>query len=139
MTKREPGSNQTVPYQHNHQRRDLHYDRACLPVTVSTLRPCEVAQSRRKLFMKMKRRILLALLGLLVGWGGVGMAQAAPTVTFDAQDAPGTWFKCSNTDSTKSIGCVPESVAGTGQQSLAVIQPGESVGFTSTGQANTIH
>ena len=43
--------------------------------------------------MKKKRRILLALLGLLVGWGGAGMAQAAG-VTFNATDNPGSWFEC---------------------------------------------
>ena len=59
------------------ERRDLHYDLAVLPVTFSTLWPHEVAQSRRKTSMK-KRRILLALLGILVGWGGAGMAQANP-------------------------------------------------------------
>jgi plastocyanin/6-phosphogluconolactonase (cycloisomerase 2 family) len=82
----------------------------------------------------MNKRILLALLCMLSGWGMAGMAQAAATVTFDAQDAPGSWFKCSGS------GCVPETVPGmSGQQSLAVIHPGDSVGFTSTGQANTIH
>ncbi|HSL04272.1 MAG TPA: hypothetical protein VK901_12155, partial [Nitrospiraceae bacterium] len=80
--------------------------------------------------MKLKRRILLAVLGLLIGWGGAGMAQAVNTVTFDAQDAPGSWFKCSG------MGCV---LGIPGQQSLAVIAPGDSVAFSSTGQANTIH
>ncbi len=93
-----------------------------------------------------KQRISLALLGILVGWGGASMAQAVPhhaappTVTFDASDNPGSWFKCVPTGTSKSgLGCVDQSIAGAGQQSLAVIQPGESVGFTSTGQANTIH
>ncbi len=62
-----------------------------------------------------------------------------PAVTFQATDNPGSWFECSNTGSTSSIGCVPESVAGTGEKSLAVVAPGDTVGFASTGQANTLH
>jgi len=88
-----------------------------------------------------KQRILSALLGLLVGWGMAGMAHAAgPAVTFQATDNPGDWFRCANTGSTASgIGCVPASLAGTGEKSIAVIQPGEQIAFVSTGQANTIH
>src|SRR5215467_10513724 len=69
------------------------------------------------------------------------MAQAAgPAVTFHATDNPGDWFRCANTGSTASgIGCVPSSLAGTGEKSIAVIQPGEQIAFASTGQANTIH
>jgi DNA-binding beta-propeller fold protein YncE/plastocyanin len=91
--------------------------------------------------MKMKRRILMAVLGILVGMGGAGMAHAATpaTVTFEATDDPGSWFECATTGTTKSIGCVPESVAGTGQKSLAVLQPGETVAFVSKGRANTLH
>ena len=88
-----------------------------------------------------RQRILLALLGLLAGWGGAGMAHAAgPAVTFQAADNPGSWFECANTGSTASgIGCVPASLAGTGQKSIAVIRPNEQIAFTSMGQASTIH
>lgn len=88
-----------------------------------------------------KPRILLALLGLLVGWGGVGMAQAAPTVTFNATDNPGSWFTCDNKTASSAVGCVPEldALGTVGQKSLAIIRSGESVGFASTGNANTIH
>ena len=70
-----------------------------------------------------------------------GSAEAAnsPTVTFQATDKPGNWFDCSNASTSKAIGCVPESVAGTGEKSLAVIAPGERVGFSSNGQANSLH
>jgi len=68
---------------------------------------------------------------------------AHPIVTFDATDNPGSWFKCANTASSTSgaLGCVPEAAGlGTiGQKSLAIIHPGDSVGFASTGNANTIH
>jgi DNA-binding beta-propeller fold protein YncE len=64
---------------------------------------------------------------------------AAPAVTFQATDSPGSWFECANTSSTASVGCVPESIGGLGQKSLAIIAPGEAVGFVSTGQAATLH
>lgn len=91
-----------------------------------------------------KRRLLFALLSMLVGWGMAGMAQAAePTVSFLAGDQPGNWFECANTGSSASgLGCVPEVEAlGTvGQKSLAVIRPGETVGFPSRGgRTRTVH
>ena len=116
-----------------------------------------------------KRRILLvALLSMLVGWGAVGEAQAAPsskgptasskgskgpkgggsstpspTVSFYATDNPGNWFECANTGTSASgLGCVPESAdLGTvGLKSLAIIQQGESVGFPSLGgRTRTVH
>ena len=95
-----------------------------------------------------KRRILLALLGILVGWGGVGMAQAhnrpAPVVTFHASDAPGSWFECSSqpfNPATTAKGCVPAGIidSKSEQKSLAIIKTGETIAFTSDGQANTLH
>ena len=62
-----------------------------------------------------KRRILLAVLCLLVGWGGAGMAQAA-TKNFKVTDVPGYWF-----DTGKTIA---------GTRSLAIIAPGDTVKFT---------
>ncbi|MDH4361929.1 MAG: hypothetical protein OEW33_14495, partial [Nitrospirota bacterium] len=93
-----------------------------------------------------KRRLLGALLTImLVGWSTAGMAQAAePTVSFLAGDQPGNWFECANTGtpSASGLGCVPE-VAGlgtVGQKSLAVINPGETVGFPSRGgRTRTVH
>ncbi len=94
-------------------------------------------------FMKM-RHLLLAALSMLVGWGTAGVAQAAtaPVVSFEAGDSPGNFFTCVNTSNSTSLGCVPQSAAlGTvGQKSLAVIAPGETVGFPSfSGEASTIH
>ena len=88
-----------------------------------------------------KRRILMAVLGVLIGMGGAGMGHAATpaAVTFEATDDPGSWFECATTGTTNSLGCVAESVAGTGQKSLAVLQPGETVAFVSKGRANTLH
>ena len=57
-------------------------------------------------FMNM-RHLLLAVLSMLVGWGTAGVAQAAPTVSFEAGDRPGNFFTCSNTANSKSLGCVP--------------------------------
>src|SRR5262245_40387708 len=91
--------------------------------------------------MKM-RQLLLAIFSMLVGWGTAGVAQAAapPTVSFEAGDRPGNFFTCSNTGTSASIGCVPSSIGGAGQKSLAVIAPGETVGFPSvSGEASTIH
>ncbi|MDI3461791.1 MAG: hypothetical protein OJF50_000612 [Nitrospira sp.] len=92
--------------------------------------------------MKM-RHLFLAALSMLVGLGTAGVAQAAaPTVSFEAGDSPGNFFTCVNTNNSKSLGCVPQSAAlGTvGQKSLAVIAPGETVGFPSfSGEASTIH
>jgi len=90
----------------------------------------------------MKRRILLAILGLLVGWGGTGMAHANG-VTFQVTDNPGSWFECTNSGSA-SVGCVHKVLGeATVGKSLAVINRGESITFTSTGpataNANTIH
>jgi hypothetical protein len=88
--------------------------------------------------MKMKRRILLAVLSLFVGWGGASMAQA--NVTFETTDNPGNWFDCSASTGSPVLGCVPGAVAGAGSgKSLAVIGLGESITFQSTGQANTLH
>ena len=91
--------------------------------------------------MKKMRQLLLAILSLLVGWGVAGVAQAAPTVSFEAGDRPGNFFTCSNTaNSASGIGCVPAAIGGAQQRSLAVIAPGETVGFPSgSGEASTIH
>ena len=64
-----------------------------------------------------KRRILLALLGLLVGWGGAGMAQAA--VNFNVTDVPGYWFDSGNTAAVFA-----------GNRSLHIVAPGTRVDFT---------
>ncbi len=92
------------------------------------------------------RHLLLAALSMLVAWGMVGMAQAQspspddPVVSFEAGDRPGNFFTCSNTANSTSIGCVPGSIGGAQQRSLAVIAPGETVGFpTFSGEASTIH
>ena len=90
-----------------------------------------------------KRRILLALLSLLGGWGGAGMADATVTggVTFQVTDNPGGWFECT-TSTSDSFGCVHQSLGSdlTTGRSLAVIKRGESITFQSGGgQANTIH
>ena len=86
-----------------------------------------------------KRRILLALLGILVGWGGASMATANPqTVTFQATDTPGNWFDCTGS----TYGCVSYGgVKGVGgEKSLAIIHPGDSVSFSTTaGKVNTLH
>lgn len=98
-----------------------------------------------------KRHLLLAVLSMLVGWGMAGEAQAkkkpalppapSPIVSFLAGDEPGSWFECTNTGTSASgIGCVPASIVGPGQKSLAVIRPGESVAFPSTGgRTRTVH
>ncbi|MEO8340212.1 MAG: copper oxidase [Nitrospirota bacterium] len=89
--------------------------------------------------MKM-RQLLLALFSMLVGLGTAGVAQAAPTVSFEAGDSPGNFFTCANTANSGSLGCVPASIGGAQQRSLAVIAPGETVGFPSfSGEASTIH
>jgi DNA-binding beta-propeller fold protein YncE len=87
-----------------------------------------------------KQRILLALLGLLVGWGMAGMAHATG-VTFQITDNPASWFECTASDSA-SFGCVHQALGSdsTTGRSLAVIQKGESITFQSDGgRANTIH
>ena len=116
-----------------------------------------------------KRRILLvALLSILVGWGAVGEAQAAPsskgqtasskgskgpkgggsstpspTVSFYATDNPGGWFECANTGTSASgLGCVPEAdgLGTVGLKSLAIIQQGERIAFPSLGgRTRTVH
>jgi len=92
-----------------------------------------------------KRRLLVAVLSMLVGWGTAGMAQAVePTVSFLAGDQPGNWFECANTGapSASGLGCVPQapSLGTVGQKSLAVINPGETVGFPSRGgRTRTVH
>ena len=92
------------------------------------------------------RHLLLAALSMLVAWGSAGVAQAQspspddPVVSFEAGDRPGNFFSCSNTANSKSIGCVPGSIGGAQQRSLAVIAPGETVGFpTFSAEASTIH
>lgn len=92
------------------------------------------------------RHLLLAALSMLVAWGTTGMAQAQspspddPVVSFEAGDRPGNFFSCSNTANSKSLGCVPASIGGAQQRSLAVIAPGETVGFpTFSAEASTIH
>ncbi|WP_413936900.1 YncE family protein [Nitrospira sp. BLG_1] len=86
------------------------------------------------------RHLLVAALSMLVGWGSAGAVQAAPTVSFEAGDRPGNFFTCSNTGNSTSIGCVPGSIGGAQQRSLAVIAPHETVGFPSfSGEASTIH
>lgn len=93
------------------------------------------------------RHLFLTVLSLLVGMGTAGVAQAAPhahksapTVSFEAGDRPGNFFTCSNTANSKSLGCVPSSIGGAQQRSLAVIAPGETVGFpTFSGEASTLH
>ena len=98
--------------------------------------------------MKM-RQLLLAIFSMLVGWGTVGVAQAAPpsvspgpspkapVVSFEAGDSPGNFFTCANTGNSKSLGCANVTP---GQKSVAVIAPGETVGFPSvSGEASTIH
>ena len=65
-----------------------------------------------------KRRILLALLCLLIGWGGAGMAQAS-TVNFNVTDVPGYWFNSGNTAPVFA-----------GNRSLHIIAPGDTVTFT---------
>lgn len=99
-------------------------------------------------FMNM-RQLVLALFSMLVGWGTFDVAQAAPpapsskppVVSFEAGDSPGNFFTCINTGNSQSlIGCVPASIGGAGQKSLAVIAPGETVGFpTYSGEASTVH
>lgn len=65
---------------------------------------------------------------------------SSPTVSFEAGDRPGNFFTCSNTGNSNSIGCVPASIGGAKQRSLAVIGPGETVGFpTYSGEASTVH
>jgi len=88
-------------------------------------------------FMNM-RQLLLAIFSMLVGWGMAGVAQAAaPTVSFEAGDTPGNFFTCVNSGQSTSLGCVNTTA---GQKSLAVIAPGETVGFPSfSGEASTIH
>jgi len=100
-----------------------------------------------------KQHLVLAVLSMLVGWGTADMAQAkppssappssapAPVVSFYATDNPGAWFECTNTGTSASgIGCVPASIVGPGQKSLAVIRPGESVAFPSLGgRTRTVH
>jgi YVTN family beta-propeller protein len=94
------------------------------------------------------RHLLVAAFSMVVGLGTAGMAQAQaqapspddPVVSFEAGDRPGNFFTCSNTANSKSIGCVPGSIGGAQQRSLAVIAPGETVGFpTFSAEASTIH
>ena len=96
------------------------------------------------------RYCLLALFSLLLGWSTTGVVHAAPpapspsptapVVSFEAGDSPGNFFTCLNTSNSKSIGCVPASIGGAGQKSLAVIAPGEAVGFpTYSAEASTVH
>ena len=91
------------------------------------------------------RHLVVAALSMMVGWGTAGVVQAAPpgppsktpVVSFEAGDRPGNFFTCSNTANSKSLGCVNATAK---QRSLAVIAPGEAVGFpTYSGEASTIH
>src|SRR6267143_229425 len=93
-----------------------------------------------------KQRILLALLSLLVGWGGAGMVHAKQGgVTFQVTDNPGSLFECTASTSP-SFGCVHQALGSdsTTGRSLAIIQRGESITFQSRAPhhgstANTIH
>ena len=84
---------------------------------------------------------IVVLVSFLMGLGTAGVVQANdPVVSFEAGDTPGNHFTCLNTGNSKSIGCVPSAIGGAGQKSLAVIRPGETVGFSSFGgEASTIH
>lgn len=93
------------------------------------------------------RHLLLIALSMLVGMGTTCVVEAArpapsrstsaPTVSFEAGDRPGNFFTCSNTANSKSLGCVNATAK---QRSLAVIAPGETVGFpTYSGEASTVH
>jgi len=97
------------------------------------------------------RHLLLAALSILVGLGTAGLAQAAPpgskgpkgpssptpVVSFEAGDNPGNFFTCVNTGNSNSLGCANVTPGG---KSLAVIAPGETVGFPSvSAEASTIH
>ena len=90
-----------------------------------------------------KRRMLLAVLCLLLG--GAGIAHATPGVTFQATDNSGGWFECMNNGEltpgvAHDIGCAHVALgAGTVGKSLAVIKPGDSVAFASMAGAQTIH
>lgn len=72
-------------------------------------------------------------------------AQATdPVVTFHASDQPGGWFECSSqpfNPATTAKGCVPAVIIDpkSEQKSLAIIKKGETIAFTSDGQANTLH
>ncbi|MEO7863681.1 MAG: copper oxidase [Nitrospirales bacterium] len=90
---------------------------------------------------------IVVLISVLVGLGTAGGAQAAPpapspsptapVVSFEAGDSPGNFFTCVNTANSKSLGCVNATA---GQKSLAVIAPGEAVGFpTYSAEASTVH
>lgn len=92
------------------------------------------------------RYLMVALLSVLVGWSTTDLAQAkkpapaGPVVSFLATDNPGAWFECTNTGTSASLGCVPEPIVSPGEKSLAVIAPGESVGFPSLGgSTRTVH
>jgi len=61
--------------------------------------------------------------------GTVPASQAASAVNFIATDEPGPWFQC-----VGATGCVPA-----GTQSLAVIQPGDTVRITNGAQTNSVH
>jgi DNA-binding beta-propeller fold protein YncE len=55
---------------------------------------------------------------------------SAAVVTFQATDKAGSWFDCSGTASCITYG---------GEKSLAIVHPGATIAFASTGQANTLH
>ena len=57
-------------------------------------------------------------------------AQAASTVEFDTTDEPGSWFK-----NISQPGLVPL----VGTQSLALVEPGDTVRFTIGSNTNTVH
>ena len=83
------------------------------------------------------KNLLMALYSLFaLGVFSISTALAEPAVTFQVTDDGGSWFECSP---STSKGCVPEEVAGTGEKSLAVVSPGDTIAFASLGQANTLH
>jgi len=88
------------------------------------------------------KKLLTALSPLFaLGVFSLSPALADPAVTFQVTDDGGSWFVCSKTGSTTSIGCVadPNLVAGMGEKSLVVVSPGDTIAFASLGQANTLH
>src|SRR5262245_24624734 len=78
-----------------------------------------MVQSWKEVLMK-KRRILLALLSILIGWGG-GIASAG-TKTFDVTDESGRWF-----DTGVDI---------FGTRSLVIAAPGDKIQFLQSRSIN---
>jgi len=89
----------------------------------------------KKLFMT---QFAIGVISVLV-WSLLGTVPAsqAATVDFIATDQPGPWFKCVG-GFAGGFGCVPASVAKT--ESLAIIQPGDTVNFSSAApNTHTVH